>query len=162
MRLIIVGCEYSGVTTLINELYDWGNERGVHHPLDDHFTILDAYHLSQEKQNGVLNVLPGIKERFQRFQIADLAELHYIPLCPHDICGPVGTMAVTHFSAAVPNFQLLEFYPLDNEVWSGLLEEQGLIQDGHIDVTTKPGLGVTLNAEAAQVACVDNTVFFEE
>ena len=111
----------------------------------------------------MLDVLPGIKERFQRFQIADLAELHYIPLCPHNICGPVGTMAVTHFSAAVPNFQLLEFYPLDNEVWSGLLEEQGLIQDdGHIDVTTKPGLGVTLNAEAAQVACVDNTVFFEE
>ena len=53
MRLIIVGCEYSGVTTLINELYDWGNERGVHHPLDDHFTILDAYHLSQEEQNGL-------------------------------------------------------------------------------------------------------------
>ena len=119
MRLIIVGCEYSGVTTLINELYDWGNERGVHHPLDDHFTILDAYHLSQEEQNGVLDVLPGIKERFQRFQIADLAELHYIPLCPHNICGPVGTMAVTHFSAAVPNFQLREFHHLDNEVWSG-------------------------------------------
>ena len=67
MRLIIVGCEYSGVTTLINELYDWGNERGVHHPLDEHFTILDAYHLSQEEQNGMLDVLPGIKERFQRF-----------------------------------------------------------------------------------------------
>ena len=57
MRLIIVGCEYSGVTTLINELYDWGNERGVHHPLDDHFTILDAYHLSQEEQNGMKNIL---------------------------------------------------------------------------------------------------------
>ena len=58
MRLIIVGCEYSGVTTLINELYDWGNERGVHHPLDDHFTILDAYHLSQEEQMEQLLTKP--------------------------------------------------------------------------------------------------------
>lgn len=70
MRLIIVGCEYSGVTTLINGLYDWGNERGIHHHLDDHFTIPDAYHLSEEEQKGMLDMLPAIKERFQRFQIA--------------------------------------------------------------------------------------------
>ncbi|MBS11935.1 MAG: hypothetical protein CME19_10095 [Gemmatimonadetes bacterium] len=70
MRLIIVGCEYSGVTTLINGLYDWGNARGVHHHLDDHFTIPDAYHLSDEEQKGMLDMLPAIKERFQRFQIA--------------------------------------------------------------------------------------------
>lgn len=94
-------------------------------------------------------------------RIADLAELYYIPFCPHNICGPIGTMAVTHVCAAVPNFQLLEFHHLDNDVWSGLLVEQDLIQDGHIDVTTKPGLGVTLNLEAAQAACVDDLGFFE-
>ena len=69
MRLIIVGCEYSGVTTLINGLYDWGNARGVHHHLDDHFTIPDAFHLSAEEQQAMLQLLPTIKERFQRFQI---------------------------------------------------------------------------------------------
>ena len=95
-------------------------------------------------------------------KIADLAELYYIPFCPHNICGPIGTMAVTHVCAAVPNFQLLEFHHLDNDVWSGLLVEQDLIQNGHIDVTTEPGLGVTLNEDAARAASVDNLGFFEE
>lgn len=69
MRLIAVGCEYSGVTTLIDGLHAWGNERGVHHHLDDHFTIPDAYHLDEEEQQGFIDMLPAIKERFQRFQI---------------------------------------------------------------------------------------------
>lgn len=69
MRLIAVGCEYSGVTTLIEKLYAWGNSRGIQHHLDDHFTIPDAYHLDEEEQQGFLNMLPAIKERFQRFQI---------------------------------------------------------------------------------------------
>ena len=69
MRLIVVGCEYSGVTTLIDGLYAWGNDREIHYHLDDHFTIPDAYHLDAEEQKGMLGMLPAIKERFQRFQL---------------------------------------------------------------------------------------------
>ena len=70
MRLIIVGCEYSGVTTLINAIHGWGLQHGMNYHLDDHFTIPDAFHLSQEEQQAMLDMLPAIKERFQRFQIA--------------------------------------------------------------------------------------------
>ena len=69
MRVIAVGCEYSGVSTLIDALHKWGLERGENHHLDDHFTIPDAFHLSDEEQQAMLEMLPGIKERFQRFQI---------------------------------------------------------------------------------------------
>ena len=69
MRVIAVGCEYSGVTTLINGLNAWAQARGFGHHLDDHFTIPDAYHLSDEEQQAMLEMLPAIKERFQRFQI---------------------------------------------------------------------------------------------
>ena len=69
MRIIAVGCEYTGVSTLIEELYQWGQARGIHHHLDDHFTIPDAFHLSGEEQQAMLQMLPAIKERFQRFQI---------------------------------------------------------------------------------------------
>ncbi len=69
MRVIALGCEYTGVTTLINGLRDWGRARGIHHHLDDHFTIPDAYHLSQEEQQAMLGLLPILKERFQRMQI---------------------------------------------------------------------------------------------
>jgi L-alanine-DL-glutamate epimerase-like enolase superfamily enzyme len=94
-------------------------------------------------------------------KIADLAELYYIPFCPHNICGPIGTMAVTHVCAAVPNFQMLEFHHLDNDIWSGLLVEQDLITDGHIDVITEPGLGVTLNEDTAKAVSVDDLGFFD-
>lgn len=69
MRIIAVGCEYSGVSTLLNGLYAWGEQRHVHYHMDDHFTIPDAYHLSDEEQRAMLDMLPALKERFQRFQI---------------------------------------------------------------------------------------------
>ena len=69
MRIIAIGCEYSGVTTLLEGLHLWGAQRGVHFHMDDHFTIPDAYHLSNEEQQAMLDMLPAIKERFQRFQI---------------------------------------------------------------------------------------------
>ena len=69
MRVIAVGCEYSGVSTLIQGIDTWGKARGIVHHLDDHFTIPDAFHLKEEEQAGMLEMLPAIKERFQRFQI---------------------------------------------------------------------------------------------
>ena len=69
MRVIAEGCEYTGVSTLIKGLDDWGKQRGFQHHLDDHFTIPDAFHLSDEEQQAMLDMLPAIKERFQRFQL---------------------------------------------------------------------------------------------
>lgn len=69
MRIVAVGCEYSGVSTLIDRIDQWGKSRGIHHHLDDHFTIPDAYHLVPAEQQAMMDMLPAIKERFQRFQI---------------------------------------------------------------------------------------------
>lgn len=69
MRVIVVGCEYSGVTTLIDGLMAWGEERGIHHHLDDHFTIPDSQHLEPEDAAMMLKLTPLLKERFQRFQL---------------------------------------------------------------------------------------------
>ena len=69
MRLIAVGCEYSGVSTLIDAIDQWGKQRGIYHHLDDHFSIPDATHLSSDEQQGMLTMMPAIKERYQRFQI---------------------------------------------------------------------------------------------
>ena len=77
MRVVAVGCEYSGVSTLIDRIYAWGRERGINHHLDDHFTIPDASHLDEEEQRAMLDMLPAIKERFQRFQIVYHIRLLY-------------------------------------------------------------------------------------
>jgi hypothetical protein len=69
MRVIVIGCEYSGVTTLIEGLMAWGEARGIHHHLDDHFTIPDSQHLEPVDAAMMQNLTPLLKERFQRFQI---------------------------------------------------------------------------------------------
>ena len=80
-------------------------------------------------------------------RIADLADMYYIPIAPHNIGSPVQTVANCHVMAAVPNFLVLEFHHLDNLFWEGIINEGPLIQEGHIDVPNLPGLGVTLNEE---------------
>ncbi len=85
MRIIAIGCEYSGVSTLLNGLFEWGRERHIHFHMDDHFTIPDAYHLSDEEQSAMLDMLPALKERFQRFQI--VYHVRLINLYEHILLG---------------------------------------------------------------------------
>ena len=80
-------------------------------------------------------------------RIADLADMYYIPIAPHNIGSPVQTVANCHVMAAVPNFLVLEFHHLDNRFWESIINEGPLIQEGHIDVPNLPGLGVTLNED---------------
>jgi len=93
--------------------------------------------------------------------IADLANLYYIPIAPHNICGPVGTYAAAHVCAAIPNFLALEFHHLDNEVWTGLVAEgESLIDAGHIPIGDRPGLGLTLIDDAVRAATRENLGFY--
>ena len=83
--------------------------------------------------------------------IAQFADVHTMPLAPHNISSPVGTLAAAHFCAAIPNFLALEFHASDVPFWNDLVEglPKPLIQDGFIKVPENPGLGVTLNEELA-------------
>ncbi len=94
-------------------------------------------------------------------RIADLADMYYIPFSPHNICGPTGTVAASHVCAAVPNFQVLEFHHLDNDLWSNLTVGEDLIRGGHLAVPTGPGLGVTLDEGIAREASVEDLGFFD-
>ena len=69
MHIIAIGCEYTGITTLLEGLMTWGHARGIHHHLDDHFSIPDRQHLSPEDRKIMVTLTPTLKERFQRFQI---------------------------------------------------------------------------------------------
>ena len=94
-------------------------------------------------------------------RIAEMADLYYMPLAPHNICGPIGTVAMTHVCAAVPNFLALEFHHLDNAVWENLVVEGPLIENGHIATRETPGLGVTLNEDVARENAANILGFFD-
>ena len=70
MRLVLIGCEYVGKTTLADALEAWGPTVGRKFHMDDSdFSIPDDRHLNEEEQKALYELPRVLKERFMRFQI---------------------------------------------------------------------------------------------
>src|SRR4029078_11466612 len=41
-------------------------------------------------------------------KLANPAGIFYLPMAPHSVCGPLGTLASCHVCASIPNFLVLE------------------------------------------------------
>jgi gluconate/galactonate dehydratase len=95
--------------------------------------------------------------------IAHFADVHTMPVAPHNISSPVGTLLSAHFCASIPNFLALEFHGTDVPFWNDLIDglPKPLIKDGFIHVPDKPGLGITLNEEVARRYSRRDEPFFE-
>lgn len=79
-------------------------------------------------------------------RIADLADLYYIPVAPHNNCGPMATIAMAHLCAAIPNFLLLEWHGARIPDWDAIIHWDGpVISKGYLTLKDTPGLGYTLN-----------------
>jgi L-alanine-DL-glutamate epimerase-like enolase superfamily enzyme len=87
-------------------------------------------------------------------KIADLAELYYIPVCTHNVAGPVATIASANFAASVREFVAHEAFisnPI-NRAGKGingdpdvLGYDKDVIKNGHIQLSDRPGFGIELN-----------------
>ncbi|HUU15251.1 MAG TPA: mandelate racemase/muconate lactonizing enzyme family protein [Terriglobia bacterium] len=84
-------------------------------------------------------------------RIADMAEVHYIAVAPHNISSPIGTMAAAHLCAAIPNFLALEWHAASVPFFDDLVQgrREPLIQKGYIRVPERPGLGIELDESVA-------------
>ena len=81
-------------------------------------------------------------------KIAELADLYYISVAPHNICSPIGTVAACHVCATIPNFIALEFHAIDVPWWAKLIKKGSqLIEEGYIKVPEEPGLGIEINED---------------
>ncbi|MBD3183037.1 mandelate racemase/muconate lactonizing enzyme family protein [Candidatus Poribacteria bacterium] len=82
-------------------------------------------------------------------KIANMAEVYYIPFAPHNVCGPLGTMASCHVCASIPNFLVLEWHWLEREHWDELvITRKPIIENGYISLLDEPGLGLEINPDA--------------
>ncbi|WP_035711472.1 mandelate racemase/muconate lactonizing enzyme family protein [Salibacterium aidingense] len=83
-------------------------------------------------------------------RIAEAAESYYVPFAPHNVGGPIATVAAAHVCSVVPNFLVLEFHA-DDVPWFGFLVKGDgpVINKGYITLSNKPGLGLELNEEVA-------------
>jgi galactonate dehydratase len=79
-------------------------------------------------------------------RIADLADMYYIPVAPHNNCGPLATIAQAHLCAAIPNFYILEWHGARVQDWDKIVKWDGSVIDkGGINLPNRPGLGYELN-----------------
>ena len=92
-----------------------------------------------------------------------MADLHYVNLTWHNISSPLGTMAGVHLGAAIPNLLALEWHaasvPFFDELAKGATEP--MIQDGHIRVPDKPGIGIEIDEDVAYKYRKPGEAFFE-
>jgi galactonate dehydratase len=84
-------------------------------------------------------------------QLAGWADVHCLLLAPHNVCGPVGTMANVHLAVSTPNYKVLEHFNDFADSWVlDLVDHPPRVdpQDGCFGLPERPGLGVKLNHAA--------------
>lgn len=81
-------------------------------------------------------------------KIADLAEVHYIPVAPHNPAGPIATLASIHLGAAIPNFAVLENMEEERALRERVCPSMPALTDGGFDVPQTPGLGADIDLAA--------------
>jgi galactonate dehydratase len=106
-------------------------------------------------EQGLVDVVQADLTHFGGFtgmqRLAGWAEAYELPLAPHNVCGPVGTMANIHFAVATPNHLVLEHFNDFADPWvSQLVDVAPAIDlfDGCFSLPTAPGLGIRLNHDA--------------
>lgn len=104
--------------------------------------------------------IPKMGGLLEAKKVADHADLYYIPLAPHNVASPIGTVAAGHVCAAMKNFLVMEFHAADVPWWGDLTDGGGAIVDGFIHLTDAPGHGLTLNEDVARAHLKPGSSFF--
>ena len=76
-------------------------------------------------------------------------------MAPHNVCGPVGTMANLHFAVATPNYKVLEHFNDFADAGctsSSITRRASIRRDGCFAAPDRPGLGLKLNHDACREA----------
>lgn len=81
-------------------------------------------------------------------KIATVADAFDVPIAPHNVSSPIGTIASVHVCATVPNAFALEWHAREVPWWDDMHTRGGdLIRDGRIRVPEAPGLGLSLDPD---------------
>lgn len=90
-------------------------------------------------------------------RIASLADTYNIPVTPHIGGGGILSIAATiQFSAAIPNFLIMEHSPGGYEMKGQITTRKPTVQDGAFVLDDTPGIGVTIDTEALEAFTIEN------
>ena len=106
-------------------------------------------------EEGLVDVIQVDLTHFGGFlamkRLAGWADAYSLLMAPHNVCGPVGTMANVHFAVATPNYKVLEHFNDFADSWVYELVDGAPrvdAADGCFPLPDRPGLGVRLNHDA--------------
>jgi galactonate dehydratase len=105
-------------------------------------------------EGGLVDIIQADLTHFGGFptlkRLAGWASAYQLPLAPHNVCGPVGTMANVHLAASTPNVRILEHFNDFADPWVlDLVDAPPRVEaDGCFAVPERPGLGLTLDHDA--------------
>ena len=89
-------------------------------------------------------------------RIASLADTYNIPVTPHIGGGGILSVAATiHFSAAIPNFLIMEHSPDAHEMKGQITTRKPTVEDGAFVLDDLPGLGVVIDTEALAALAIE-------
>ena len=106
-------------------------------------------------ERGIIDVAQPDTGRFgglwQMKKLAAIAKAHQVMVAPHQgSLGPVAEMAAIHMLANLPNYLIHEYRVNDVPQRYEVMTGQPVIEDGHILVPDRPGLGIDLDEEAIE------------
>jgi L-alanine-DL-glutamate epimerase-like enolase superfamily enzyme len=106
--------------------------------------------------------IPKMGGLLEARKVFDMADTYYMPVAPHNVSSPVGTIAAAHLCAAMNNFLVMEFHAHDVDWWEDLIvtDTRPIIQEGYLHLPDKPGIGVELNEEVLKTHLVEERDFF--
>ena len=82
-------------------------------------------------------------------KVSALADAAGLKVSPHGPASPVGNAAAAQVCATMPNFLILEFSYGEVPWRAELIDPPEEATHGHLQVTTRPGLGIRLNEKTA-------------
>jgi L-alanine-DL-glutamate epimerase-like enolase superfamily enzyme len=84
--------------------------------------------------------------------VADLADLHSIPLALHNNGSALTSIGAAHVAASSPNFIALEYHFYDAPWIGRVIRREGheLFEGGHVVLSDAPGLGIELDLEVCR------------
>jgi galactonate dehydratase len=104
---------------------------------------------------GVVDIVQVDMTHFGGFlpmkNLAGMVDAHYLTMAPHNVCGPVGTMANIHLAIATPAVRILEHFNDFADPWvSDLVDVAPTVDkaDGAFGLPTGTGLGLKLDTAA--------------
>lgn len=104
--------------------------------------------------------IPKMGGLMEAKKVADHADLYYIPVAPHNVASPIGTVAGAQVCASMNNFLVMEFHAADVLWWDDLVTGEKTIRDGFIRLGDADGHGLTLNEDIARAHLKPGTSFF--